>query len=79
MFLHYSVVSLSLGRSNQQRITNPTRSMDILLRTKKSVVLRPAAYPVPFIAIARDGSNFPGEKMSALLLSIPQWDSIYTC
>ena len=38
---------------------------------------RPAAYPVPFIAIARDGSNFPGEKMSALLLSIPQWDSFY--
>ena len=40
---------------------------------------RPAAYPVPFITSPRDGSNFPGEKMSALLLSIPQWDSIYTC
>ena len=34
-------------------------------------------YPVPFITIARDGSNFPGEKMSALLLTIPQWDSFY--
>ena len=40
---------------------------------------RPTAYPVPFITSPRDGSNFPGEKMSALLLSIPQWDSIYTC
>ena len=31
---------------------------------------RPAGYPVPFITSARDGSNFPGEKMSALLLSL---------
>ena len=38
---------------------------------------RGVPYPVPFITIARDGSNFPGEKMSALLLSIPQWDSFY--
>ena len=31
----------------------------------------------PLITSPRDGSNFPGEKMSALLLSIPQWDRFY--
>ena len=42
-----------------------------------SFIPRGVAYPVPFITSSRDGSNFPGEKMSALLLSIPQWDSFY--
>ena len=39
--------------------------------------LRAALYPVSFINSPRDGSNFPGEIMSALLLSIPQWDRFY--
>ena len=42
----------------------------VLSKNKKGPP-RPAGYPVPFITSARDVSNFPGEKMSALLLSIP--------
>ena len=50
----------------------------VLSRPEFLVVLhRGVPYPVPFVAIARDGSNFPGKKMSALLLSIPQWDRFY--
>ena len=41
------------------------------------LLYRGVPYPVPFITIMLDSSNFPGEKMSALLLSIPQWDSFY--
>ena len=47
------------------------------INTNINIKTRPSLYRRPFITIARAGSNFPGEKMSALLLSIPQWDSFY--